>query len=93
MGCTAHNYPMRDIGDIAADVCLVVASSWRPMRRLDKRSYRISFEKIARVLPAFKPQWDARRGAEQLYAGYRRSGLRGAPFFSHPISLVSFTGR
>jgi hypothetical protein len=26
-------------------------------------------------LPAFKPQWDARRGAEQLLAAYRRSGL------------------
>ena len=27
------------------------------------------------MLPAFKPEWDARRGAEQLYAAYRRSGL------------------
>ena len=41
----------------------------------DTRSYRVDFGKIARVLPAFKPQWDARRGAEQLYAAYRRSGL------------------
>jgi hypothetical protein len=27
------------------------------------------------VLPAFQPQWDARRGAEQLYDAYRRSKL------------------
>lgn len=27
------------------------------------------------MLPAFKPQWDARRGAEQLYEAYRKSGL------------------
>jgi hypothetical protein len=26
-------------------------------------------------LPAFKPQWDARMGAEQLYQAYRTSGL------------------
>src|SRR5262249_28364356 len=41
----------------------------------DKRSYRVSFEKIRRKLPMFEPQWDARRGAEQLYKAYRSSGL------------------
>ena len=41
----------------------------------DKRSYRVSFDKIARVLPAFKPQWDARKGAEQLYQAYRKSNV------------------
>ena len=41
----------------------------------DKRSYRVSFEKIRRNLPAFVPQWDARTGAEQLYKAYRASDL------------------
>ena len=75
VGCTAHNYRIRDIAKIVADVvpgCRVeIASDAGP----DLRSYRVSFAKIARVLPAFKPQWDARRGAEQLFAAYRRSGL------------------
>jgi hypothetical protein len=35
----------------------------------------VSFEKICRKLPAFKPQWDARAGAEQLYRTYRSAGL------------------
>ena len=35
----------------------------------------MNFEKIRRKLPAFKPQWDARMGAEQLYKAYRSSGL------------------
>ena len=41
----------------------------------DKRSYRVSFKKIARVLPGFDPQWDVAKGAEQLHAAYRASGL------------------
>ena len=41
----------------------------------DTRSYRVSFEKIARALPAFQPKWDARRGAKQLYDAYRTSSL------------------
>ena len=27
------------------------------------------------ALPAFKPQWDAKKGAEQLYKAYRASAL------------------
>jgi nucleoside-diphosphate-sugar epimerase len=75
VGRTAHNYRMRDIADIVADVVPGCRIELAPDAGPDKRSYRVSFEKIARVLPTFKPQWDARRGAEQLYAAYRRSGL------------------
>jgi nucleoside-diphosphate-sugar epimerase len=75
VGETAHNYRIRDIAAIVADVvpgCRVeIASDAGP----DTRSYRVNFDKIARVLPAFKPQWDARRGALQLYEAYRKSGL------------------
>ena len=75
VGQTAHNYRIRDIAEIVADVvpnCTIeLASDAGP----DTRSYRVSFDKIARVLPAFQPQWDARKGAEQLYAAYRRSGV------------------
>ena len=41
----------------------------------DKRSYRVSFEKIRRKLPTFEPQWDACKGAKQLYKAFRSSGL------------------
>ena len=46
----------------------------------DTRSYRVSFEKINRVLPAFKPQWDAAKGAEELYQAYRSANLDLAQF-------------
>ena len=75
VGCTEHNYRIREIAQIVADVvpgCRVeLASDAGP----DTRSYRVNFAKIARVLPAFKLEWDARRGAEQLFAAFRKSGL------------------
>ena len=75
VGCTAHNYRMRDIARIVAEVVPGCRVELAPDAGPDKRSYCVSFEKIAGVLPEFKPQWDARRGAEQLYAAYRHSGL------------------
>jgi nucleoside-diphosphate-sugar epimerase len=75
VGRTEHNYRIREIAEIVAEVvpgCRVeIASDAGP----DKRSYRVSFEKIARVLPEFKPQWDVHKGAEQLYAAYRSAHL------------------
>jgi nucleoside-diphosphate-sugar epimerase len=75
VGSTAHNYRMRDIAEIVADVVPGCRIETAQDAGPDKRSYRVSFDKIARVLPAFKPKWDARRGAEQLYAAYRHAGL------------------
>jgi nucleoside-diphosphate-sugar epimerase len=75
VGRTEHNYRIREIAEIVAQVVpgcrLEIASDAGP----DKRSYRVSFARIARVLPEFEPQWDVHKGAEQLYAAYRTAGL------------------
>ena len=75
VGQTAHNYRIRDLAEIVADVVPNCSLGFADDAGPDKRSYRVSFEKIRRVLPDFKPQWDARMGAEQLYNAYRSSGL------------------
>ena len=75
VGQTAHNDQSKDLARIVAGVvpgCVVeLADGAGP----DTRSYRVSFEKIRQRLPAFKPQWDAQKGAEQLYKAYRASGV------------------
>jgi nucleoside-diphosphate-sugar epimerase len=75
VGSTAHNYRIRDIAQIVTEVVpgckLTFASDAGP----DKRSYRVDFSKLARVLPEAKPRWDARAGAQQLYEAIRASRL------------------
>ena len=75
VGQTAHNYRIRDLAEIVAGVVPNCTVEFADDASPDKRSYRVSFEKIRRRLPAFKPQWDARLGAEQLYKAYRSSEL------------------
>lgn len=75
VGQTAHNYRIREIADIVAEVVPGCRIDIDPSAGPDTRSYRVDFGKIARVLPAFKPQWDARRGAEQLYRAYKEASL------------------
>jgi nucleoside-diphosphate-sugar epimerase len=75
VGQTAHNYRIRDLADIVAKVVPGCSLTFADDAGPDKRSYRVSFEKIKRKLPAFKPQWNARTGAEQLYKAYLTSGV------------------
>ena len=75
VGQTAHNYRIRDIAEIVADVVPGCRLEFAPDAGPDNRSYRVSFDKIKRELPNFKPQWDARKGAEQLYDAYRRASV------------------
>jgi nucleoside-diphosphate-sugar epimerase len=75
VGHSDHNYQIRDLAEIVADVVPGCRLEFAPDAGPDTRSYRVSFAKIAAALPAFRPVWDARRGAEQLYEAYRASSL------------------
>ena len=75
VGQTEHNYRIRDIAGIVAEVVPGCRLEVAADASHDRRSYRVNFDKIARVLPAFRPQFDVRRGAEQLYSAYRKSRL------------------
>jgi nucleoside-diphosphate-sugar epimerase len=76
VGQTAHNYRIRDLAEIVASVVPNCKIEFAEDAGPDKRSYRVSFEKIRRRLPEFEPKWDARMGAEQLYKAYVSSSLK-----------------
>jgi nucleoside-diphosphate-sugar epimerase len=76
VGATDQNYRVREIAEIVGAVfpdCTVTFGPPSP----DNRSYRVAFEKIRKHLPFFKCRWDARRGAEQLLALFRRIEMTG----------------
>ena len=76
VGQTAHNYQIRQLAEIVAEVVPGCQIEFADDAGPDTRSYRVSFEKIRTKLPQFKPQWDARKGAEQLYKAYLSSGIK-----------------
>jgi nucleoside-diphosphate-sugar epimerase len=66
VGDTANNYRVKEIAETIADVFTGCALSFGE-NGSDNRSYRVSFEKINTKLPGFKCDWNAERGAKQLY--------------------------
>ncbi len=65
----------------------------------DMRCYRVDSSKIARMLPDYKPRWDARMGAQQLYEAYQQVGLELEDFEGpryrriHHIKMLIAEGR
>jgi nucleoside-diphosphate-sugar epimerase len=78
VGRTDENYRIRELADIVAEVVPGCRVEIAPDGGPDKRCYRISCDKIHRVLPSFRPQWTARKGAQELYDAYRSAGLTSA---------------
>lgn len=75
VGETAENYRISELAEIVAAVIPGSTIEYDPAGGPDKRCYRVNCDKIQRQVPGFRPQWTARRGAEELYAAYRSIGL------------------
>jgi nucleoside-diphosphate-sugar epimerase len=71
VGDSAHNYTVRHIAEIVAKTFPGCQLSFGASGA-DNRSYKVSFEKIRKHLPAFKCAWDAEKGAKQLYDLFSR---------------------
>ncbi len=80
VGQTEENYTVTELAEIVRAVVPGSTIEYAEGGRPDPRSYRVDFSKIRRVLPASRPQWNARRGAEELYAAYRKAGVSVADF-------------
>ena len=76
VGRTEENFQIRQIAEMVGEIVPDCEIDFAEGAGPDTRSYRVSFEKIARRLPAFRPQWTVRDGARELYEAYRRSDLK-----------------
>ena len=80
VGRTEDNYRIRELAEIVSQVVPDCRVEFAPDAGPDKRTYRVSCEKIKETLPAFQPEWDARRGAGELYQAYSRIGVESGEF-------------
>jgi nucleoside-diphosphate-sugar epimerase len=75
VGRNSDNYRVREIAEIVEATVPGCRIEYAPDAPADPRCYRVDCSRIAQVLPDFQPQWDARKGAAELYAAYQKVGL------------------
>ncbi len=75
VGVTAENYQIRDVAEIVAEVVPGSRVTLSDTAFKDPCNYRVSCDKLARLVPSFVPKWTVRAGVEELFAAYRFHGL------------------
>jgi nucleoside-diphosphate-sugar epimerase len=76
IGRTEENFRIRELAAIVSDIVPGCHVAYAPDGGPDKRCYRVNCDKIRRAIPAFRPLWTARKGAQELYDAYRAAGLK-----------------
>jgi nucleoside-diphosphate-sugar epimerase len=75
VGRTSENYRIRDLAQIVAETVPGSQIGFAEGASADQRCYRVNCDKLVETLPEYQPQWDARRGAQELYAAYQTVGV------------------
>jgi nucleoside-diphosphate-sugar epimerase len=87
VGDTANNYRVKEVAEIIANVFTGCKLSFGDSGA-DNRSYRVSFEKINTILPGFKCDWNAQRGAQQLFDLFSQIDMTEETFLSRGFTRL-----
>lgn len=76
VGINKENYRIRELAEIVKETVPGCKLEYAKDAEPDKRTYRVDFGKITQTLPDFKPQWNAKSGAQELYMAYTKNGVK-----------------
>jgi len=93
VGRTEENYRISELADIVAEIVPGCRVEYAPGGGPDKRCYRVTCEKIKSVLPNFRPEWTARKGAQELYEAYRSARITREDIESGRYFRLNIIGR
>ncbi len=75
VGDTAENYRIREVAEMVSAVVPNSEVTLSDTAFNDPRNYRVNCDKLVTTLPAARAQWTVRKGIEELYEAYLRTGL------------------
>jgi nucleoside-diphosphate-sugar epimerase len=80
VGSNGENYQVLELAEIVRATVPGCTVEFGPEAGPDPRSYRVDFGKLGRLLPEFRPQWNASFGAKDLYGALQQVALSFADF-------------
>ena len=93
VGRAGENYQIRDVATIVGEEVPGCRVTFADGASADARSYRVSFEKIAERLPAWRPRWTVRDGVREVRDALTGRGLRPEVFEGPRYSRIAHLQR
>lgn len=72
VGRDEDNFRIRDVAEVVREHVPGATVTYANGAGPDKRSYRVSFDKIGALLPRFEPRWTVERGVAECVSAYER---------------------
>lgn len=82
VGRNEDNYQIREIAEMVERTVPNSKVTFAEGASPDKRSYRVSFDKITSSLPGFEAKWSVPRGVQEAYEAFRDKELQMDDFLS-----------
>lgn len=76
VGRSSENFTVREIADLVRAEVPGCSFAFGPEAGRDVRNYRVSFARIEREVPGYRPTWTVREGIRQLLTVFRQNGLK-----------------
>lgn len=76
VGINIENYRVIDIANIIKSIVPMLEIEFVSREQADPRSYRVSFDKLNKLLPTLSLKWNVVKGIEQLYISYLETKLK-----------------
>lgn len=74
-GQNEENFQIRDIANVVKETFGNVSISYSATPDKDSRTYKVSFNKLAKLLPDFQFKWTLKKAAAELYSDFQKIGL------------------
>jgi nucleoside-diphosphate-sugar epimerase len=88
VGRDEDNHRIREVAALVQELVPGSRVSLAEGAGTDRRSYRVSFDKVHARLPAFDPQWTVRRGIQELCEAFRAEALSYDEFMSFRFQRI-----
>lgn len=75
VGVPNENFRIREIAEIVKETVPGSKVGFAEGASPDTRNYRVDCSLLPGIVPAFKPAWTVRKGAQELYEVYKKVGL------------------
>ena len=90
VGGNKENYQVRDVGDQVKRLIPTAKVVYTGEVGADPRNYRVNFDKLSRVLPDFRLQYNLVSGMEELHRKMVEHGFGKERFRGRPVRAASY---
>jgi nucleoside-diphosphate-sugar epimerase len=90
VGGTEENYRVRELAEIVEETVPGCRVEYAAGGGPDTRCYRVDCERIRKAFPEFQLEWNARRGAEELYGALRAAGVTEKDFEGRKYARIAY---